>query len=148
MIYKGERITNWCPRCSTALSDLEVKYKEEKGYLYEIEYPLDEANKSLVVATTRPETMFGDTAVAVNPSDSRYSHLIGMNIALPLTDRKIPVIGDDEVEIDFGTGALKVTPGHDPTDFEIGAKHDLQTITVIDKMVKMNSLAGEFEGLD
>ena len=148
LIYKGERITNWCPRCSTALSDLEVKYKEEKGYLYEIEYPLDEANKSLVVATTRPETMFGDTAVAVNPSDSRYSHLIGMNIALPLTDRKIPVIGDDEVEIDFGTGALKVTPGHDPTDFEIGAKHDLQTITVIDKMVKMNSLAGEFEGLD
>ena len=148
LIYKGERITNWCPRCSTALSDLEVKYKEENGDLYEIEYPLDGTNESLVVATTRPETMFGDTAVAVNPSDSRYSHLIGMNISLPLTDRKIPVIGDDEVEIDFGTGALKVTPGHDPTDFEIGTKHGLQTITVIDRTVRMNSMAGEFEGLD
>lgn len=148
LIYKGERITNWCPRCSTALSDLEVKYKEESGDLYEIEYPLDGANESLVVATTRPETMFGDTAVAVNPSDSRYAHLIGLNLSLPLTDRKIPIIGDDEVEMDFGTGALKVTPGHDPTDFEIGAKHDLPTLSVIDRAVRMNSLAGEFEGLD
>tara|TARA_Y100000996_G_scaffold414400_1_gene405160 strand:- start:8381 stop:11029 length:2649 start_codon:yes stop_codon:yes gene_type:complete len=131
LIYRGERITNWCPRCSTALSDLEVKYKDIEGHIYEIYYPIIDSSDRLLIATTRPETMFGDSAVAVNPNDERYSKFIGKSIKLPLTDRVIPVIADSAVEIEFGTGALKVTPAHDPVDFEIGMRHNLDTNIVI-----------------
>ena len=126
LIYRGERITNWCPRCSTALSDLEVKYKDIDGNLYEIYYPIKDSDKQLLITTTRPETMFGDSAVAVNPNDKRYTDLIGKFIELPLSDRIIPIIADESVELEFGTGALKVTPAHDPVDFEIGLRHDLE----------------------
>ncbi|MFL2755919.1 MAG: valine--tRNA ligase [Dehalococcoidia bacterium] len=131
LIYRGERITNWCPRCSTALSDLEVKYKDIEGHIYEIYYPVIDSSDRLLIATTRPETMFGDSAVAVNPTDERYSKFIGKSIKLPLTDRLIPVIADSAVEVEFGTGALKVTPAHDPVDFEIGMRHNLDTNIVI-----------------
>lgn len=131
LIYRGERITNWCPRCSTALSDLEVKYKDIEGHIYEIYYPVIDSSDRLLIATTRPETMFGDSAVAVNPTDERYSKFIGKSIKLPLTDRLIPVIADSAVEVEFGTGALKVTPAHDPVDFEIGIRHNLDTNIVI-----------------
>tara|TARA_B100000945_G_scaffold119005_2_gene94689 strand:+ start:18521 stop:21187 length:2667 start_codon:yes stop_codon:yes gene_type:complete len=148
LIYRGERITSWCPRCSTALSDLEVKYKNTKGQIYKIKYPLADNSNSLTVATTRPETMMGDTAVAVNPNDDRFSHLIGKKVILPLMNKTIPIIGDSAVEIEFGTGALKVTPAHDPVDFEIGGRHNLQTISVISKDGIMNENAGDFKGLN
>ncbi len=148
LIYRGERIANWCPRCSTALSDLEVKYKEVDGNLYKIRYPLSDESGFLVVATTRPETMLGDTAVAVNPEDERFKRYIGKEINLPLVNRLIPIVADGAVEMGFGTGALKVTPAHDPVDFEIGLRNDLPTITVIGNDGKMNSAAGEFQGLD
>ena len=147
LIYRGERITNWCPRCSTALSDLEVKYKNVTGLLSKIKYPLSDNSTELIVATTRPETMMGDTAVAVNPNDDRFSHLIGQEVILPLMNKTIPIIGDSAVEIEFGTGALKVTPAHDPVDFEIGLRHELQSISVISKDCVMNENAGIFEGL-
>ncbi|MCI0822519.1 MAG: class I tRNA ligase family protein, partial [Chloroflexi bacterium] len=128
LIYRGERITNWCPHCRTALSDLEVKYREEDASLYHIRYKLEDGSDALVVATTRPETLLGDTAVAVNPEDRRYKRFIGKNVVLPVLKRLIPVVGDEAVELEFGTGALKVTPGHDPTDFEIGQRHNLPII--------------------
>ena len=148
LIYRGERIANWCPRCSTALSDLEVKYKEVNGNLYQIRYPFSDGSGFLVVATTRPETMLGDTAVAVNPEDERFKRYIGKEIKLPLVDRLIPIIADGAVETGFGTGALKVTPAHDPVDFEIGLRNNLPVITVIGGDGKMNSAAGEFQDLD
>ena len=147
LIYRGERITNWCPRCSTALSDLEVKYKNVVGQISKIKYPLSDNSTELIVATTRPETMMGDTAVAVNPNDNRFSHLIGKQVILPLMNKSIPIIGDSAVEIEFGTGALKVTPAHDPVDFEIGLRHELSSISVISKNCVMNENAGIFEGL-
>ena len=148
LIYRGERIANWCPRCSTALSDLEVKYKEVNGNLYQIRYPFSDGSGFLVVATTRPETMLGDTAVAVNPEDERFKRYIGKEIKLPVADRTIPIVADEAVEMEFGTGALKVTPAHDPVDFEIGLRNDLPVITVIGNDGKMNSAAGEFQNLD
>ncbi len=148
LIYRGERITNWCPRCSTALSDLEVKYKEVVGSLYEIKYPLTEDGDYVVVATTRPETMLGDTGVAVNPNDKRYQSLIGSFVSLPLSDRLIPIVGDEAVEIEFGSGALKVTPGHDHVDFEIGQRHHLPIVNVISEDGRMNAGAGRFSGMD
>ena len=148
LIYQGERITNWCPRCATVLSELEVKYKEITGALVEIEYPLADNSGSLTIATTRPETMLGDTAVAVNPTDDRMSRFIGKEILLPLSDRLIPVIGDESVDVEFGTGALKVTPAHDPVDFEIGQRHNLPIIEVIDKDARMSEKAGRFKGQD
>lgn len=148
LIYRGERIANWCPRCATALSELEVKYKEIDGNLYQIKYPFADGSGFLVVATTRPETMIGDTAVAVNPSDERFREKVGKEINLPLTNRSIPVIADEAVELEFGTGALKVTPAHDPVDFEIGSRNNLPLITVIDNDGKMNSEAGNFQGID
>ena len=148
LIYRGERIANWCPRCSTALSELEVKYKEIDGYLYHIKYPFTDGSGFLVVATTRPETMLGDTAVAVNPNDERFKGKIGKEISLPLTNRLIPVIADDAVEVEFGTGALKVTPAHDPVDFEIGSRNDLPFITVINDDGKMNPESGRFQDTD
>ena len=148
LIYRGERIANWCPRCSTALSDLEVKYKEVDGNLYQIRYPFSDGSGFLVVATTRPETMLGDTAVAVNPEDERFKRYIGKEVKLPLANRLIPIIADGAVEAEFGTGALKVTPAHDPVDFEIGLRNNLPVITVIGSDGKMNSAAGEFQDLD
>ena len=147
LIYRGERITNWCPRCSTALSDLEVKYKDIDGALYEISYPIVDGSDDLVVTTTRPETMLGDTGVAVNPSDERYQHLIGKEVRLPLTERTITVVGDEAVEVEFGSGALKVTPGHDPVDFDIGLRHGLEVLSVIGDDAIMNQNAGDFAGL-
>ena len=146
LIYRGERITNWCPRCHTALSDLEVKYGEESGNLYHIRYPFADGEGALTVATTRPETLLGDTAVAVNPRDERYAARIGKSVTLPVLARPLPVIGDDAVELEFGTGALKVTPGHDPTDFEIGQRHNLPTISVMNLDGTLNANAGPYEG--
>ncbi len=146
LIYKGNRITNWCPRCRTALSDLEVKYQDESAHLYHIRYDLEDDPAQVVIATTRPETMLGDTAVAVNPEDDRYSDLIGKNAVLPIVNRSLPIIGDDSVEIEFGTGALKVTPGHDPVDFEIGQRHSLDSVSILNLDGSLNENAGVYQG--
>ncbi len=149
LIYKGDYMINWCPRCHTALADLEVEHEEKEGALYFIKYPFAEGEGALVVATTRPETMLGDTAVAVNPEDPRYRDLIGKQVKLPLTSRTIPIIGDKYVDMEFGTGCLKVTPGHDPNDFELGRKHSLPIVKVIDEDGLMTEEAGEeYRGLD
>ncbi len=148
LIYRGERITSWCPRCASALSDLEVKHQDEDASLYYVRYPIEESDEHLTIATTRPETMLADTAVAVNPDDERYRHLIGKRAVLPIMDRHVPIIGDEAVDLEFGTGALKVTPGHDPDDFEIGQRHDLETINVMNLDGTMNENAGPFEGQD
>jgi len=142
LIYQGERIINWCPRCQTALSDLENDYEEEEGELYYIKYG------PVTIATTRPETMFADVALAVNPKDKRYSKLVGQKVPLPLTDRQIPIITDEAIDIDFGTGVLKVTPGHDVLDFEIGQRHKLEIINVIDQFGKLTKVAGKFAGMN
>ena len=147
LIYKGTRITNWCPRCRTALSDLEVKHQDEKSGLYHIRYPLEDGSGHLTIATTRPETMLGDTAVAVNPDDERYSDFIGKSVRLPIMGRSIPVIADEAVELGFGTGALKVTPGHDLTDYEIGERHSLEIVNILNLDGTLNKVAGEFSGL-
>jgi valyl-tRNA synthetase len=148
LIYRSHYIINWCPRCQTALSDLEVEYHEILGRLYHLRYPFKEGNRSLVVATTRPETMLGDTAVAVNPEDKRYQAEIGKKILLPVVGREIPVIGDSYVDIEFGTGCLKITPAHDFNDFEIGLNHGLKQIKVIDEAGQMNENAGPYQGMD
>jgi valyl-tRNA synthetase len=145
LIYRAERIINWCPRCLTAISDIEVNYQEDDGELVSIRY--GEGEESLVVATTRAETMLGDTAVAVHPDDERYKHLVGKRIKLPLTDRTVPVVADTHVDPEFGTGAVKVTPAHDPNDFAIGQRHDLESITVMDERGVITA-HGPFEGLD
>lgn len=145
LIYRAERIINWCPRCLTAISDIEVEYQEDDGELVSMTY--GEGDETIVVATTRAETMLGDTAVAVHPDDARYQHLIGKQIKLPLTDRTIPVVADHHVDPEFGTGAVKVTPAHDPNDFEIGNRHDLPFITVLDERAVI-TVPGPFEGLD
>jgi valyl-tRNA synthetase len=147
LIYKGERIVNWCPRCSTTLSDLEVDMEEETGTLWTLRYPLaDDPNDGITVATTRPETMLGDTGVAVHPSDERWQHMIGKNVVLPIMNRPIPVVADDAVEKEFGTGAVKVTPGHDPLDFEIGQRHDLPIISLLNRDGTLNDNAGPYAG--
>lgn len=149
LIYKGKRIINWDPLQQTALSDEEVIHEEKKDKLYYLKYPvLNEKDKYVVIATTRPETMLGDTAVAVNPNDQRYTYLTGKKIMLPIVDKAIPVIMDEYVDMEFGTGALKVTPAHDPNDFELGTKYNLETVQVIDHAGKMNEHAGRFSGLD
>ena len=152
LIYRGERIINWCPRCSTALSDLEVEHEEHEGGLYHIRYPLaaddGHVDGHVTVATTRPETMLGDTGVAVHPDDQRYSHLIGRNVTLPIIGRAMPIVGDEAIQPEFGTGALKVTPGHDPVDFEIGQRHNLPAITVIGPDGRMTAEAGPYAGRD
>lgn len=149
LIYQGNYIINWCVRCHTALSDLEVEHGEVDGHLHHLRYPLEDGSDEVIVATTRPETMLGDTAVAVNPKDERFSHLIGKNVILPILGRKIPVIGDEYVDMEFGTGCLKVTPAHDPNDFDLGRKHGLDTVQVIDDMGRMTEDAGElFQGQD
>ena len=148
LIYKGDYIVNWCPRCLTALADDEVEHEDTAGKLYHIRYPFADGSGHVVVATTRPETMLGDTAVAVHPNDERYTHLAEIGIKLPLTDRTIPVVYDHHVQQDFGTGALKVTPAHDRDDYEIGLRHDLPLIKVIDTAGIMNQEAGSYVGLD
>lgn len=148
LIYRGNYIINWCPRCRTALSDLEVEYEEIPGKLYYLKYPVKDEDRFLVVATTRPETMLGDTAVAVNPEDERYRSLAGKKVVLPVLSREILIIADSYVDMEFGTGALKITPAHDFNDFEIGLKHGLQQIKVIDEEGRMNQNAGPYQGLD
>ena len=148
LIYQDQYIINWCPRCKTALADLEVEHEEKDAYLYYIRYPFVNKKKGLIVATTRPETMFGDTAVAVNPDDERFNNLKDNQVMLPLTGRLIPIIQDDYVDIKFGTGALKVTPAHDPNDFNLGEKHGLEKIKVIDDDGLMLEGAGQFEGME
>ena len=148
LIYRGERIINWCPRCSTALSDLEVEHEEREGALYYIRYPLAEGDGHVTVATTRPETMLGDTGVAVHPEDQRYSHLVGRQVVLPILGRMMPVVGDPAIQPEFGTGALKVTPGHDPVDFDIGQRHGLACITIIGPDGRLTAEAGPYSGRD
>ena len=148
LIYRGERIVNWCPHCATALSDLEVKHQEENGNLYYIRYLMEDGSGAVTVATARPETLLGDTAVAVNPNDERYAKLVGKSVVLPVLKRTIPIIGDEFVDQEFGTGALKVTPGHDLNDFEIGERHDLPVINILNLDGTMNENAGHYQGLD
>jgi len=147
LIYRGQYIVNWCPRCGTAVSDLEVSHEDRAGHLWYIRYPFEDGKGHIVVATTRPETMLGDTAVAVNPADNRYRDVIGRKVVLPLLNRVIPVIGDEFVDPNFGTGAVKVTPAHDPNDFAIGMRHNLPRITVIDFQAQMTADAGPYAGL-
>jgi len=148
LVYRGNYIVNWCPRCETAISDLEVKHEETPGKLYEIRYPVIGTQEWITVATTRPETMLGDTAVAVNEKDERYRHLHGKRVLLPLMNREIPIITDELAQAEFGTGAVKVTPAHDPNDFEAGKRHHLPEIVVIDEHARMNQNAGAYAGLD
>ena len=148
LIYRGHRIINWCPRCLTALSDAEVEYKDQPGNFWHIKYPIKGEDGYVEIATTRPETMFGDTAVAVNPEDEATKHLIGKTLILPIVGRQIPVIADDYVEIGFGTGCVKITPAHDPNDFLVGQRHGLEQIKVMNDDATMNSYAGKYEGMD
>jgi valyl-tRNA synthetase len=148
LIYKGERIINWCPKCRTALSDAEVEHEEKEGKFWHIKYPVKDSDEYVVVATTRPETMLGDTAVAVHPEDKRYRHLIGKKVVLPLMNREIPVIADEYVDMELGTGCVKMTPSHDPNDFEVGQRHNLQQILVMDEEARINENGGKYAGLD
>ena len=148
LIYKGSRIINWCPHCVTALSDAEVEYVDKPGHLWYIRYPLSDGSGDIVVATTRPETMMGDTGVAVNPEDEKFKHLIGKTCILPIMNREIPIVGDEYCEIGFGTGAVKMTPAHDPNDFEVGLRHNLEVIRVLDDNGKVNENGGKYCGLD
>ena len=148
LIYQGDRIINWCPCCKTALSDAEVEYAEEGGHFWHLRYPATDGSADVIVATTRPETMLGDTAVAVHPSDERYQNLIGKTLTLPLVGRQIPVVADEYVDPTFGTGCVKITPAHDPNDFEVGMRHNLPVIRVMNDDGSMNELAGEYCGLD
>ncbi|MDE7301126.1 MAG: valine--tRNA ligase, partial [Clostridia bacterium] len=149
LIYRGARLINWCPCCKTALSDAEVEYEEEKSNLWHIKYYIEGSSEDgLTVATTRPETMFGDTAVAVNPADKRYKKLIGKNVILPIINKPIPVVGDEHADMTFGTGCVKITPAHDPNDFEVGQRHNLESVTVMNEDGTMNEVAGKYAGMD
>ncbi len=147
-IYKGSRIINWCPVCQTSISDAEVEHAEQEGHFWHIRYPIVGSEEFVEIATTRPETMLGDTAVAVNPEDERYIHLIGKTLKLPLTDREIPVIADSYVDRDFGTGCVKITPAHDPNDFEVGQRHDLEEINIMNDDATINERGGKYAGMD
>ena len=148
LIYQGKRITNWCPHCNTALSDIEVEHQNEQGHLYHLKYQVEGEDRFVEIATTRPETMFGDTGVAVHPDDERYSDLVGKTLILPIVGRRIPLFADSYVDPQFGTGAVKVTPAHDPNDFEVGKRHDLPIIRVMDDHGVINELGGKYQGLD
>ncbi len=147
LIYKGKRIINWCPKCTTALSDAEVEYVDKPGHLWHIRYPLSDGSGDLIIATTRPETMLGDTGVAVNPNDERYTNIVGKTCILPLVGREIPIVADDYVEMDFGTGCVKMTPCHDPNDFEVAQRHDLEYILILDDDAKIIN-GGKYNGMD
>ena len=147
LIYQGSRITNWCSTCKTALSDIEVEYENDKGHIWHIKYPIENSDKYIIVATTRPETMFGDVAVAVNPKDKRYKNLVGTNVILPIVNKPIPIIADSYVSVEFGTGMVKITPAHDPNDYEIGKRHNLEIINVINLDGTMNDNAGKYAGM-
>ena len=148
LIYQGYRITNWCPRCNTALSDIEVEHEDKPGNLYHLRYQVENSDEYIIVATTRPETMLGDSGVAVHPEDERYCHLIGKNLILPIVERKIPIFADDYVDPSFGTGAVKVTPAHDPNDFEMGQRHNLEQIVILNSNATMAENTGKYQGLD
>ncbi len=148
LIYQGSRIINWCPHCITALSDAEVEHAEQKGHFWHIKYPIKGTDDFVIIATTRPETLLGDTAVAVNPEDERYRDLVGKMLLLPLTDREIPVIADEYVDREFGTGCVKITPAHDPNDFEVGQRHNLEQIKIFNDDATMNHFCGKYEGMD
>ena len=148
LIYQGYRITNWCPRCNTALSDIEVEHEDKPGNLYHLRYQVENSDEYIIVATTRPETMLGDSGVAVHPEDERYCHLIGKNLILPIVERKIPIFADDYVDPFFGTGAVKVTPAHDPNDFEMGQRHNLEQIVILNSNATMAENTGKYQGLD
>ena len=147
-IYRGNRIINWCPDCKTTLSDAEVEHEEHDGKFYHIKYPIAGSEEFLEIATTRPETMLGDTGIAVNPEDERYTHLVGKHAVLPLIGRELIIVADDYVDLEFGTGAVKMTPAHDPNDFEVGQRHNLEKINVMNEDGTMNKLAGKYEGMD
>ena len=148
LIYKGSRIINWCPHCVTALSDAEVEYVDKPGHLWHIRYPLADGSGDVVIATTRPETMLGDTGICVNPNDTRYTNIVGKKVILPLLNKEIPIVADDYAEMDFGTGCVKMTPAHDPNDFEVGLRHNLEVIRVLDDNGIVNEFGGKYEGLD
>ena len=148
LIYKGERMVNWCPFCNTSISDAEVEYSEEPSHLWHIKYSAPDGSYSITVATTRPETMLGDTAIAVNPEDERYKDIVGKTVVLPLMNKEIPIIADEYVEKEFGTGAVKITPAHDPNDYEVGLRHDLEIVKVFDEQGKMLDLIKKYEGMD
>jgi len=148
LIYQGDYIVNWCPRCHTAISDLEVEYEEEQGHLWHIRYPYTDGSGEVIVATTRPETMLGDTAVAVHPEDPRYRDVVGQTVILPLMNRPIPIIADDYVSMDFGTGAVKITPASDPADFAMASRHQLPVIKILDGNAVINEAGGPYQGLD
>lgn len=148
LIYQGYRITNWCPRCNTALSDIEVEHEDKPGNLYHLRYQVENSDEYIIVATTRPETMLGDSGVAVHPEDERYCHLIGKNLILPIVERKIPIFADNYVDPSFGTGAVKVTPAHDPNDFEMGQRHNLEQIVILNSNATMAENTGKYQGLD
>ena len=147
-IYRGEKIINWCPECQTTISDAEVEHVDMAGHFYHINYPIVGSDEKLRLATTRPETMLGDTAVAVHPEDERYQHLIGKTCIVPVLNKEVPIIADDYVDREFGTGVVKITPAHDPNDFEVGLRHDLPRICVMNDDGTMNELAGRFCGMD
>ncbi len=147
LIYRGERIINWCPNCKTAISDAEVIFEEQQGSFWHLRYPLADGSGYIELATTRPETMLGDTAVAVHPEDERYKHLVGKNVILPLVNKEIPIVADEYVEMDFGTGVVKITPAHDPNDFEVGQRHDLPVINVMNEDGSINENGGKYAGL-
>ena len=148
LIYKGSRIINWCPHCVTALSDAEVEYVDKPGHLWHIRYPMADGEGEVVVATTRPETMLGDTGVCVNPNDERYKAIVGKKVILPLVNKEIPIVADDYAEMEFGTGCVKMTPAHDPNDFEVGLRHNLEVIRVLDDNGVVNEFGGKYQGLD
>ncbi len=148
LIYQGNRIINWCPNCTTALSDAEVEYAEQAGHFWHIKYPVKDSDEFVIIATTRPETLLGDTAVAVHPEDERFAHLVGKTLILPLVGREIPIVADEYVDKEFGTGAVKITPAHDPNDFEVGLRHNLECIKVMNDDATINRFGGKYEGMD
>ena len=148
LIYRGERMVNWCPKCCTTLSDAEVTYEDQPGHFWHLRYPFKDGSGYVELATTRPETLLGDTAVAVNPGDDRYKHLIGKTLILPLVGREIPVVADDYVDIEFGTGVVKITPAHDPNDFEVGKRHNLPVINVMPDDAKIVDDYPDYAGMD
>ncbi|MEG1849994.1 MAG: class I tRNA ligase family protein, partial [Oscillospiraceae bacterium] len=148
LIYRGERMINWCPHCKTSISDAEVVYTEQNGAFWHIRYPLSDGSGDLIIATTRPETLLGDTGIAVNPKDEKYQHLVGKTAILPLVGRELPIVADDYVELGFGTGAVKMTPAHDPNDFEVGQRHGLAIVNILNEDGSINENGGKYAGMD